>query len=170
MQDVKCMQTFSKLSQRDLVRQPLHTGSQAFNPFPCNDRSWSVQRDSYSRGQSFLPIQLNLSLERHLRALLPRLAFRALLCRGCLRSQATQLRHSFKSLENPCSKCISDGWIYQESSQISKSGRHIPLLHAWPLKAGFEHFRSANHEKCPYDQGQQKCNTAMDSITPVLHN
>lgn len=80
------MQIFSKLSQGDLVRRPLLTGSQSVDPFPCNDRSRSNRRNSSSCGQAYLPIQFKLSLERHPRARLPRLAFRALLCRGSLRS------------------------------------------------------------------------------------
>jgi hypothetical protein len=71
IQEVKRMQRFSKLSQRDLVRHSMHTGSQAFNPFPCNDRSWSDQHNSSSSGQSFLPVRFNLSAERHLRARVP---------------------------------------------------------------------------------------------------
>jgi hypothetical protein len=48
-QEVKCVQTFSELSQKHLVRLPLLTGSQTFNPFPCDDRSRSDQRHSSSR-------------------------------------------------------------------------------------------------------------------------
>ena len=43
------MQTFSELIQKHLVYLPLFTGSQPFNPFPCDDRSRSDQRHSSSR-------------------------------------------------------------------------------------------------------------------------
>src|ERR1035438_6853965 len=61
-QEVKCVQTFSELSQRHLVRLPLRTGSQTLYPFPCNDRLRSDQRHSPSRAQicSRLPILLLL--------------------------------------------------------------------------------------------------------------
>src|SRR5476651_1205356 len=41
--EVKCVQTFSKLSQKQLACLPMTTGSQTFDPLPINGRSGSDQ-------------------------------------------------------------------------------------------------------------------------------